>query len=77
MWRATFPLTKPADEKEEIAWLKTNYELRIGTEKEVMRLAGLWISPDLARVLAPSFHLTCMYSNLTVWLAAAYYCLSF
>ncbi|KAG9052536.1 hypothetical protein FS842_009700 [Serendipita sp. 407] len=58
MWRAAFPGTLPLVEKEEITWVRTNYDLGANTAKEATRLAGVWISVELARNFAPSYNLT-------------------
>ncbi|KAH7930170.1 hypothetical protein BV22DRAFT_1109426 [Leucogyrophana mollusca] len=57
MFRAAFPTASELDEKKETNWVKENFELsgNNGSAKEphIVRLAGTWVSPDIA--LLPEF----------------------
>jgi hypothetical protein len=64
MFRAAFPTFRTTEEKEEAAWIKSNFDLkptgRDGfAEREHMKLAGLWVPVQLAAYLAPSYNLGC------------------
>ncbi|KAG8800972.1 hypothetical protein FRC17_006760, partial [Serendipita sp. 399] len=58
MWRAAFPGAKPLLEKEELNWVRANYDLKTSSVNEVTRLAGVWIPVELAKNFAPSYNLT-------------------
>ncbi|KAG0695901.1 hypothetical protein DFH29DRAFT_953493 [Suillus ampliporus] len=57
MFRAAFPTASEADERRETVWVKDTYDLagNNGSTKEpaIVRLAGTWVSPDIA--LLPEF----------------------
>ncbi|OJA18595.1 hypothetical protein AZE42_06569 [Rhizopogon vesiculosus] len=57
MFRAAFPTASEADERRETIWVKETYDLsgNNGSAKEpgIVRLAGTWVSPDVA--LLPEF----------------------
>ncbi|KAG1733598.1 uncharacterized protein EDB91DRAFT_1148298 [Suillus paluster] len=57
MFRAAFPTASEADERRETVWVKDTYDLagNNGSTKEpsIVRLAGTWVSPDIA--LRPEF----------------------
>ncbi|KAG7451137.1 uncharacterized protein BT62DRAFT_400267 [Guyanagaster necrorhizus] len=61
MFRAAFPTASEQEEKEEIAWVKDNFDLtgNNGSSRDttITRLAGTWVSPDLAMSLAESYSL--------------------
>ena len=57
MFRAAFPTASETDERRETVWVKESYDLsgNNGSAKEptIVRLAGTWVSPDIA--LLPEF----------------------
>ncbi|KAH7911081.1 hypothetical protein BJ138DRAFT_1007362 [Hygrophoropsis aurantiaca] len=57
MFRAAFPTASELEEKKETNWVKESFELagNNGSAKEphIVRLAGTWVSPDIA--LMPEF----------------------
>ncbi|KAF8905051.1 hypothetical protein CPB84DRAFT_1727410 [Gymnopilus junonius] len=61
MFRAAFPLASEHDEKLEIQWVKDNYDLtgNNGSSKDtqITRLAGTWVSPQLALELGKAYAL--------------------
>ena len=61
MFRAAFPTATEQDEKRESSWVKENYSLNgfNGSSKDpgVTRLAGVWVSPEIALQLAESYSL--------------------
>lgn len=61
MFRAAFPKADEQSEKDEVQWVKENYDLtgNNGSSKDpsITRLAGTWVSADLARELGLSYHL--------------------
>jgi hypothetical protein len=64
MWRAAFPGAKSVDEKIEFNWVKSNFDIKAGTSRELMRLAGVWIPLDVAEWLAPSYNMPSQTSSL-------------
>ncbi|EJD06464.1 uncharacterized protein FOMMEDRAFT_138422 [Fomitiporia mediterranea MF3/22] len=60
MFRAAFPTAGEDLEKSESAWVKQNYDsagANGGPGKDKLRLAGLWIRPEVAKELAPAYSL--------------------
>jgi hypothetical protein len=58
MWKGAFPSAPQSEEKEEIQWVKANFDCTLPPQvKEHMRLAGTWVPIDVARFLAPSYNL--------------------
>jgi hypothetical protein len=61
MFRAAFPSASEQEEKRETAWVKDNYDLtgNNGSSKEhsIIRLAGTWVSPDVAVELGAAYSL--------------------
>lgn len=61
MFRAAFPLASEQEEKRETTWVKDNYDLtgNNGSSKEnaIIRLAGTWVSPDVAVELGAAYSL--------------------
>lgn len=61
MFRAAFPTASDIEEKKEVAWVKETYDLlgNNGSSKEphITRLAGTWVSPDLALELGTAYSL--------------------
>lgn len=59
MYRAAFPSCTEADEKLEMAHVKDNFNLfgQNGSSKEphIVRLAGIWVSAEVARQFATSY----------------------
>ncbi|KAJ3998940.1 hypothetical protein F5050DRAFT_1805455 [Lentinula boryana] len=59
MFRAAFPKADEQSEKDEVQWVKDNYDLsgNNGSSKDtsITRLAGTWVSPELARDLGNSY----------------------
>ncbi|KIM33206.1 hypothetical protein M408DRAFT_150671 [Serendipita vermifera MAFF 305830] len=65
MWKGAFPTALPSNEKEELTWVKNNFDFTLPKGvTENMRLAGTWIPTDVARFLAPSYNLTHVISIL-------------
>lgn len=64
MWKGAFPTAPSSAEKEEIQWVKANFDFTHPTgAKEDMRLAGTWVPIDVARFLAPSYNLTSQFTH--------------
>lgn len=61
MYRAAFPGASEQDERRETAWVKESHELlgNNGSTKEphIIRLAGIWVDPDLAVQYAETYGL--------------------
>lgn len=61
MFRAAFPTASEQEEKRETAWVKENYDLsgNNGSSKEhdIVRLAGIWVSPEVAIELGDAYSL--------------------
>ncbi|KAK0469779.1 uncharacterized protein EV420DRAFT_1616276 [Desarmillaria tabescens] len=61
MFRAAFPTASEQEEKEEVAWVKDNFDLtgNNGSSRDtsIIRLAGTWVSPQLALSLAEAYSL--------------------
>ena len=57
MWKAAFPTAPQSEEKEEVLWVKANFDCT-PEAREHMRLAGTWVPIDVARFLAPSYNLS-------------------
>lgn len=61
MFRAAFPTATDQEEKEEVAWVKDNFDLtgNNGSSRDttITRLAGTWVSPELAISLAEAYSL--------------------
>ncbi|KAK0450194.1 hypothetical protein EV421DRAFT_1990956 [Armillaria borealis] len=61
MFRAAFPTASEQEEKEEVAWVKDNFDLtgNNGSSRDtsITRLAGTWVSPELAMSLAEAYSL--------------------
>ncbi|KAJ3713669.1 hypothetical protein EV361DRAFT_869755 [Lentinula raphanica] len=59
MFRAAFPKADEQSEKDEMQWVKDNYDLsgNNGSSKDtsVTRLAGTWVNPELARELGKAY----------------------
>ncbi|KAF8656830.1 hypothetical protein AX16_002378 [Volvariella volvacea WC 439] len=59
MFRAAFPNAAESDEKQEVQWVKENYDLsgNNGSTKDtsITRLAGTWVNPQLALELGDSY----------------------
>ncbi|KAE9407702.1 hypothetical protein BT96DRAFT_82104 [Gymnopus androsaceus JB14] len=59
MFRAAFPKADDQSEKDEVQWVKENYDLsgNNGSSKDpsITRLAGTWVSPELARELGQAY----------------------
>jgi hypothetical protein len=61
MFRAAFPEASEAEERRETAWVKENFDVakNNGSSKDqsIVRLAGVWVSPEDALGLADSYSL--------------------
>ncbi|ESK88792.1 apses transcription [Moniliophthora roreri MCA 2997] len=61
MFRAAFPNASEQEEKDEVQWVKEAYDLsgNNGSSKDtsITRLAGTWVSPELALELGRSYQL--------------------
>ncbi|KIK63133.1 hypothetical protein GYMLUDRAFT_482052 [Collybiopsis luxurians FD-317 M1] len=59
MFRAAFPKADEQSEKDEVQWVKENHDLsgNNGSSKDtsITRLAGTWVSPELARELGETY----------------------
>ncbi|KAJ4476239.1 hypothetical protein J3R30DRAFT_3405258 [Lentinula aciculospora] len=59
MFRAAFPRADEQSEKDEVQWVKDNYDLtgNNGSSRDtsITRLAGTWVNPELARELGKSY----------------------
>ncbi|KAF9069245.1 hypothetical protein BDP27DRAFT_1325867 [Rhodocollybia butyracea] len=59
MFRAAFPKADDQSEKDEVQWVKENFDLtgNNGSSKDtaITRLAGTWVSPEVARELGHSY----------------------
>ncbi|KAF5342456.1 hypothetical protein D9611_001882 [Ephemerocybe angulata] len=70
MFRAAFPTSNEADERVEIGWVKDNHDLagNNGSSREphITRLAGTWVSPELAMELAEAYNLVELIHSMVV-----------
>ncbi|KAG6830648.1 hypothetical protein H0H92_015545 [Tricholoma furcatifolium] len=61
MFRAAFPNAPDHDERNELQWVKENYDLSKNNggphNPEVTRLAGTWVSPSIAQLLGETYGL--------------------
>jgi hypothetical protein len=59
MFRAAFPKADEQSEKDEVQWVKENYDLtgNNGSSKDtsITRLAGTWVGPEIARELGEAY----------------------
>ncbi|KAI5121212.1 hypothetical protein M0805_007222 [Coniferiporia weirii] len=67
MFRAAFPSAPEDSEKTESSWVKANFDsfgANGGGGKDVLRLAGTWVRPDVAATIAPLYSLDYVISPL-------------
>nr|ODN77325.1 hypothetical protein L203_06265 [Cryptococcus depauperatus CBS 7841] len=61
MYRVAFPGASEEDEKREMDWVKSSFDIRGtngGRDSDAVRLAGQWVSRNLAIHIAPAYNLT-------------------
>ncbi|THH10306.1 hypothetical protein EW145_g1418 [Phellinidium pouzarii] len=67
MFRAAFPSAPDEAEKTESSWVKANFDsygANGGVGKDILRLAGTWVRPDVAATIAPLYSLDYVISPL-------------
>lgn len=70
MYRAAYPTATEADEKHEMAYAKDGYNLfgQNGSSKEphIVRLAGVWVSAEVARTFAEAYGMRTVIETMIV-----------